>query len=308
MNSSKKLIINADDYGACPEVNLAIEQIAATGILGGVSVLANGECWLQSVDFLRDKPDLSAGVHLNAVEGQPVSSAREIKVLTGEDGLFLGTGALIRRWAVRPTAVSVSIEVEWRAQIERLASAGLSLKHADSHQHLHAFPPAYRCAVSLCKEYGIPALRHPREVASRPGQRNGAQALRLSLAISRGMIRRTNLLHNDYFLGFMRVGAYGITELVADLQTIPTGLTEIALHPSITDGVPYATLYGDRERKALLDPSLPDRIKHLGIDLTNWSTAAYESHQQTSDLGDAVSDGADGDNLRRQRRDSRATR
>jgi predicted glycoside hydrolase/deacetylase ChbG (UPF0249 family) len=274
MNSLKKLIINADDYGACPEVNLAIEQIAATGILGGVSVLANGECWLQAVDFLRDKPELSTGVHLNGVEGRPVSSAPEVKVLTGEGGLFLGIGALLKRWALRPAAVSVAIEVEWRAQIEKLMRAGLWLKHADSHQHLHAFPFAYSCAVRLCKEYGIPALRHPRETATRSSRRDGAQALRFSLAISRGMIRRTNLRHNDYFLGFMRAGAYGITEIVADLHTIPNGLTEIALHPSIKDGVPYPKLHGDRERKALLDPSLPDRIKRLGIDLTTWSTAA----------------------------------
>ncbi len=274
MNSSKKLIINADDYGACSEVNLAIEQIAATGILGGVSVLANGECWLQAVDFLRDKPELSTGVHLNAVEGRPVSSAPEINVLTGADGLFLGIGALLKRWALRPAAVSVAVEIEWRAQIEKVMRAGLWLKHADSHQHLHAFPPAYSCAVRLCGEYGIPALRHPRENAPRPGGRDGAQALRLSLAISRRMVRRTNLRHNDYFLGFMRAGAYGITELVADLQTVPNGLTEIALHPSVKDGVPYPKLHGDRERKALLDESLPDRIKQLGIDLTTWSAAA----------------------------------
>ena len=274
MNSSKKLIINADDYGACSEVNLAIEQIAATGILGGVSVLANGECWLQAVDFLRDKPEVSTGVHLNAVEGRPVSSALEIKVLTGADGLFLGIGALLKRWALRPAAVSVAVEIEWRAQIERLMRAGLWVKHADSHQHLHAFPLAYSCAVRLCRDYGIPALRHPLEVATRRGGRDGAQALRLSLAISRRMIRRTTLRHNDYFLGFMRAGAYGITELVADLEAVPNGLTEIALHPSVKDGVPYPTMHGDRERKALLDESLPDRIKHLGIDLTTWSASA----------------------------------
>src|SRR5436190_19410717 len=113
MNSWKKLIINADDYGACREVNLAIEQIAATGILGGVSVLANGERWLEAVDFLRDKLELGTGVHLNAVEGRPVSSAPEIRILTDKDGLFLGIGGLLKRWALRPTAVSVAIEVEW---------------------------------------------------------------------------------------------------------------------------------------------------------------------------------------------------
>lgn len=272
--SLKRLIINADDYGSCAEVNLAVEEIAATGILGGVSVLANGKCWLQAADFLKDRPELSAGVHLNAVEGRPVSCAPEIKILTNKEGLFPGIAALLKRWILRPAAISVAIEIEWRAQIEKLMRAGLRLKHADSHQHLHAFPFAYACAVRLCKEYDIPALRHPREDAIRSERRGGAQALRLSLAVSRQMVRTTNLLHNDYFLGFMRAGAYGTREIVADLRTIPNGLTEIALHPSIKDGVPYPKLYGDRERKALLDSSLPDRISELGIALTTWSTPA----------------------------------
>jgi len=226
------------------------------------------------VDFLRDKVELATGVHLNAVEGRPVSSAPEIKILTGKDGLFLGIGALLKRWALRPTAVSVAIEVEWRAQIERLMRAGLWLRHADSHQHLHAFPLAYSCAVRLCREYGIPALRNPREELSNSDRRVGARALRLSLALSRGMIRRTGLRQNDFFLGFNRAGAYGIQEIVADLHTVRPGLTEIALHPSIKDGVPYPNLFGDRERKALLDATLPDRIKSLGIELTTWATSA----------------------------------
>lgn len=274
MSSSKKLIINADDYGVCREVNVAIEQVAGAGVLGGVSVLANGECWSEAVGYLRNNPALSAGIHLNVVEGRPVSSAPQIRILTRNDGLFPGIGPLLKRWVLRPGAVSRAVEIEWRAQIERLIRAGVWLKHADSHQHLHAFPPAYSCAVRLCREYSIPALRHPREAATHSLRRAGARALQLSLATSRGMIRRTQLRHNDYFLGFMRAGAYGVAELIADLRTIPNGLTEIALHPSVADGVPYPNLRGDRERAALLDSSLPDRIKSLGIDITTWSEAA----------------------------------
>jgi len=77
MNSSKKLIINADDYGACSKVNLAVEQLALTGRLSGVSVLANGDGWAQAVNFLRDHSELSAGVHLNVVEGQPISAVHK---------------------------------------------------------------------------------------------------------------------------------------------------------------------------------------------------------------------------------------
>ena len=270
MNSERKLIINADDYGACREVNIAVEQITGTGILGGVSVLANGECWEQAVAFLRDKPALSAGVHLNVVEGRPVSAAPEVQILTGANGSFLGINKLLRQWLLRPIAVTRAVEIEWRAQIERIMRAGVWLKHADSHQHSHAFPPGYRCAVMLCKEYRIPGIRHPHEHNARPLRRMGALALQTSLAISRTVAGHAELRHNDHFLGFKRAGAYGTTELIEDLDCIPNGLTEIALHPSIEDGVPYPDLAGNRECNALLDESLPGRIKRLGIELTSW--------------------------------------
>lgn len=274
MNLPRRLIVNADDYGACPEVNAAVEQLALAGILGGASVLANGGRWREAAGFLRDHPGVSAGIHLNAVEGRPVSTAPAIRAITGEDGSFLRLAALIKRWMLRPIAVSRAVETEWRAQIERLVRSAVRLTHADSHQHLHAFPPAYRCAVSLCREYRIPALRHPRDCGARPKRRANSFALRTSLGISRAVAPWTGLRHNDHFLGFQRVGGYALAELIEDLRRMPNGLTEIALHPSREDGVPYPNLCGDRERQALLDDSFLAQIKRLGIELTSWEMVA----------------------------------
>jgi predicted glycoside hydrolase/deacetylase ChbG (UPF0249 family) len=274
MNLSKKLIINADDYGACWEVNTAVKLLAKAGLLGGVSVLANGECWMQAVDFLRNRQDLSAGIHLNAVEGRPISASPDVKVLTGENGSFIGIKALFKRWMLHPFAVSRAVEIEWRAQIERLMRDQVWLTHADSHQHLHAFPPAYRCAVKLCQEYRIPALRRPREIVATPARRQSAVALRTSLAISQLSAPRSLLQHNDNFLGFRQVGNYGTRELLEDLRAIPNGVTEIALHPSIEDGVPYPKLRGNRELTALLDDSFPEQVKQMGIELITWRMIA----------------------------------
>lgn len=270
MNSSKKLIINADDYGACREVNQAVEQLALAGRLGGISVLANGQCWAQAVDFLRDSRALSAGVHLNAVEGQPVSRAPEVGILVGRDGSFVGLRSLLRQWLLDPVRVCRAVEIEWRAQIERLLRARVKLTHADSHRHLHAFPLAYPIAVRLCHEFGIAALRWPRERGTGKFRRMGSTALSASLHLTKALIWRTGLRHNDHFLGFSRAGAYGMEELIGDLRMIPIGVTEIALHPSMVDGAPYPKLCGNRERLALLSDDLHDRIEQLGIELTTW--------------------------------------
>ena len=73
MKLAKRLIINADDYGVCSEVNAAVEQLSEAGLLGGVSVLPNGQQWEAAVEYLLHHPLLSAGVHLNLVEGSPVA-------------------------------------------------------------------------------------------------------------------------------------------------------------------------------------------------------------------------------------------
>lgn len=273
----RRLIINADDYGLCAEVNAAVEELIDAGRLRDVSVLANGILWESSVRFLQNHPQISAGIHLNAVEGRPISSAPEIRLLTDANGRFVGLRGLMARWVRHPLAVGRAIEIEWRAQLDRLRNIGLHLSHADSHQHLHAFPPAWRCAVKLCAEYGIAALRVPMERNALPLRRAESLALGASLNVARLATGNKKLQHNDQFLGFKRAGAYGIAELIDDLRNLPSGLTEVGLHPSAADGVPYANLFGNRERQALLDRSLPLWLADLEIELTTWETSHHEA-------------------------------
>src|SRR5215475_3781509 len=270
MNSSKKLIFNADDYGACSKVNLAVEQLALTGRLGGVSVLANCDGWPQAVNFLRDHSELSAGVHLNVVEGQPISALHEVRVLANKEGSFVGLRALLRRWLLNPVGISRVVEIEWRAQIERLMRTRVKLTHADSHRHLHAFPLAYPIAEKLCHEYGIAALRWPHERENTAFRRASAMALTVSLHLTKTLAWRTGLRHNNHFLGFNRAGGYGVPELIEDLRMIPDGVTEIALHPSVVDGTPYPNYQGKREHQALLSDDLHRQIERLGIELISW--------------------------------------
>ena len=270
MNLLKKLIINADDYGISPEVNAATEQLALAGRLGGASVLVNGSCCHAALDFLRCNPQVGAGIHLNAIEGQPLSSSQKIFPILNEQGTFVGIAVLLKRWLLHPQAITVAVEIEWRAQIEFLLQAGIRITNADSHQHLHAFPLAYRLAVRLCHEFEIPALRIPLERHSRPGRTMAALALRASLFGARLLQTRTGLKSNDHFLGFRRAGAYDSESLINDLTLLPPGVTELALHPSTKDSIPYPNLRGDAERRAILHDEFPAHLKRLGIELINW--------------------------------------
>jgi chitin disaccharide deacetylase len=290
MACSRRLIINADDYGRSSEVNLAIEELALAGRLGGISILANGLVSEGAADFLRRHPRLSAGVHFNAVEGKPLSNAVH-GILTGPEGDLAGLGEIVRRWLLRPGEVGRAVEIEWRSQIERLLDHGVHLTHADSHQHLHAFPAAFEIAARLAREYSIPALRWPRERSAVPLRRAVSTMLRGSLAIARVVSSHNDLVHNDHFLGFRRVGGYGLPEVLADLGDLRNGLTELAIHPSLTDHSPYTALNGDLERRAILNESLPAEINRLGVTLVSWSDVGPRRADQSA-RGHAAGSGA----------------
>ena len=125
MQEKKKLILNADDYGICTAVNTAIEELALRGLLGGVSVLANGAQWESATTFLRAHPQISAGIHLNLIEGKPLAS--NVGVLLGKNQELAGRNAVMLRWLLQPRTVSSAVEREWRAQIECLLQTGIRL-------------------------------------------------------------------------------------------------------------------------------------------------------------------------------------
>ncbi|MBS1811121.1 MAG: ChbG/HpnK family deacetylase [Acidobacteria bacterium] len=266
----KKLILNADDYGACLAVNAAIEELALANLLGGVSVLATGECWESAIGFLREHPGVSAGIHLNLVEGTPVSSSPAVGVLLDKKGSLLPRNSILSRWMLSPRAVSKAIEIEWRAQIERLLQAGIQLTHADSHQHLHGFPPAFHIALKLCDEYRIPALRFPREQNQIKQRTLAAIALNANLRFVHQALRKSSIRHNDHFLGFKRAGEYGLAELLTDVSLLQDGITEIALHPSLENNSPYPKLRGNDERKALLSQEFQILLHEKKIQLLRW--------------------------------------
>ena len=257
-------------------MNLAVEGLAAAQRLGGVSVLANGDCCEKAVRFLCSHPELSAGIHLNVVEGKPLSGG--VGILLRKDHSFVGLSLLIRRWLLHPREVSRAVETEWRAQIEAVLAAGVRLTHADSHQHLHAFPPAYACAVKICREFSIPALRWPSESTAWLTRPAGFAALHCALAVSDLMMPRTRLLRNDHILGFGTTAGYELGGLLKALRRLPDGITELVTHPSVRDGQPYARLSGNRQREALLDKSLLEQIADLHIEVTSWEALARSQH------------------------------
>lgn len=280
---NKKLIINADDYGICREVNKAIEHLIIEGKLQNVSVLANSWFYEEAVDFLRTYSSCSVGVHLNVVEGIALSPNENVSALLDHNQQFVNLKQIFLRWIRSPLAVSRAIETEWRKQIERLLNDGLVISHADSHQHIHAFPPFWRILLRLCHDFKIPTLRSAIETNRIKKRKIPAFALAQSNRLGKLLTPKKELICNDHLLGFKRAGFYGEEEILADLTHLREGVTELVIHPSLEDHLPYQGFYGGKEYQALLSPKIKQRINDLEIEISSWSNIGKTKLERLND-------------------------
>jgi predicted glycoside hydrolase/deacetylase ChbG (UPF0249 family) len=281
----KALVATADDAGLHPGMNLGTVQAFDRGIVRAVSVVACGRALEHAVELLHDRPGLDAGIHLTLVGERPLSPPERVPSLVGGNGAFPPD---VRDFALRyllGRIAAAEVEAELRRQIERLLSSGLTLLHANSHQHLHVLPRVFDVVLRLAEEYRIPFVRIPAEPAASPAAPSwrslqiavlggvGRRARRRLLASSGGGRPRTT----DRTVGVMDAGRLTFERLAEALSQVD-GLSELVCHPGLGDAelaAAYPWGYGwERETAALCDPRLPDLLRARGIELTCFSRLA----------------------------------
>jgi len=155
----KKLIINCDDYGWDAPATQAILELGAAGQVSSTTVMANfaSDADLRALARLAS-PTFSVGLHLTLNAGQPLSAASVVPSLIGPDGQFYSSSQLWQRFLLGKVRLA-EIETEVAAQLRRLASAGLALTHADSHQHLHQYPVLGPTLLGTLRGLGVHRVR-----------------------------------------------------------------------------------------------------------------------------------------------------
>src|SRR3981189_894121 len=73
--SSRRLIINADDYGLSRGVNTGIIEAATTGVVTSASMIVKLPGFDDAMGGARSCPSLSLGLHLNLTAGKPLTAA-----------------------------------------------------------------------------------------------------------------------------------------------------------------------------------------------------------------------------------------
>lgn len=259
----KRLIVNADDFGIAPEVNEAVERANREGVLRSASLMVGAPSAADAIARARRLTTLAVGLHVVLVNGRPVLAADRVPDLVDERGEFLTD--LVQagfRFFFRPGA-RAQLAAEIRAQFERFMQTGLTLDHADAQSHMHVHPTVFRLILEIGREYGLRAVRIPREPFG------GTRTIGPWLALMRARARRAGITCNDYAFGVNDAGALTETRVLQILERLPDGATELFFHPA-TAAFAGADRGTERyefagELAALISPRVRDAIAKNGI-------------------------------------------
>jgi chitin disaccharide deacetylase len=218
---TRRLIVNADDWGLSRGVSEGILAAHRHGIVSSTTVLVTADLDREQVARLRDS-GLGVGLHVNLTLGAPLTRGRS---LVDGDGRFVRDA---RRAAARVSAADVRAEVE--AQMARFESA---LKrrptHLDSHHHVGLHPPVRDVVLAVARELDV--------------------AVRSQNAEVRARARSARLRTPDHFFGESGPDAYWSPDrTVRHLRELPAGVSEFMCHPGWVDAELAYSRYG-RQRE-----------------------------------------------------------
>ncbi len=275
------LIVNADDFGHSSNVNQGVEKCHREGILTSATLMANMPGFSEAVIIAKRNPKLGVGVHLNILRGTPLSKKEEVPELIDEKGNFTPSflSKIIQGFTQK--AFLQQLEKELRAQIEKVSGAGIQITHFDSEMHSHLVIPHYfQLVCRLAEEYKVPSLRLVKEkLSSAPLFSPQFPKLLLLLATSRYYrFRYPEVNSCDTFIGVGMTGSVSEGNIVKELSSLPSGVTELMVHPGIVGDANTSSFPPDffiyktweEEVKALTSPLVKACVEREKIRLCHY--------------------------------------
>lgn len=233
----KKLIVNADDFGLTHGVNKGTIEAFKKGIVRSTTLMVNAEAAKEAFELAKENPDLGVGIHLVLTANRPV--LENLKHIVDEEGNFLKQSVL------RAKQVDLTeVEMEFRAQIEKMISNGVQPTHIDSHHHVHKIDEIFQLVMKLAKELGVP-VRDSKEDA---------------------------VVFDDRFYG-EEISVEMLIEICKSNEK--NEIVEIMVHPAVVDELLTQLSSYDTVRAKELDILTSDTIQNYiqanGIELINYS-------------------------------------
>ncbi|HXC53936.1 MAG TPA: hopanoid biosynthesis-associated protein HpnK [Rhizomicrobium sp.] len=268
----KGLIVTADDFGAAPQVNDAVEQGHRDGILTAASLMVSAPAAGGAVSIAKANPRLRIGLHLVLVDGRPTLPAAAVPDLVDASGNFRNAMARAAANMFFFPAVRRQIEAEIEAQFDAFRATGLALDHVNTHKHFHLHPTIASAILRIGKRYGLRAIRVPLEPHDVLRRAEPRAKLPFALAttpwakLARARFRAAGLVVPDQVFGLAWSGAMTASRVLGLIENLPEGLSELYLHPATgsypgsAPGYRYA-----EERDALVAPRVVEASRNSAI-------------------------------------------
>jgi chitin disaccharide deacetylase len=275
LQSTNRVIVNADDFGLHRSINDAIALAHSEGIVTSTSLMPYG--FAPAFDHALSKtevlPNLDIGLHFT---------------LVGADGLP-GTFKEFLGRKISGEFPAVWIEDLLRRQLESLLSRNIKVTHIDSHQHLHALPSIMAVVAKVASEYGIRAVRLPRESMGYFGAKSGrvvaSKCLYLLANFSKKYLDTNGIAYTDHFAGMAVSGKLTPSVLARIVNHLTPGTTEIICHPGASnDDLSKQFDWGynwEHELRAVTSVDNKFAIRDRGAELYSFERLAAD-HSKTS--------------------------
>ncbi len=308
--STPLLVVVADDAGVDIARNRGIVDGIVEGVIGGISVLADGAAVADlaaRIGALPARLQPEIGLHLNLTEGVALAGARD--GLTDDAGRFMSGKRGFWERAIADGIDPEAVHAEALAQIARLESLGLSPVRVDGHQHVHALPgvrdglaralddtpsirwvrlgrPVVAAHEELADFPRIPDSRVARPWAHLLDDDRYAQAALGTLHDECGMLRASGRRSADVFAGGDLLEKCSRETISREIQAAARlsrslagdgGVIELMTHPGDCDfdSVDFsASPARTAERDTLCGDGLRELLDRLGVRLGRFADAA----------------------------------
>ena len=147
----------ADDYGISTSSNTRIEECLKNGVLNKISILPNGN--VSDFSELIFEENVKLSLHLNLIEGSPLSKKEDVSLLVTRNGFFKYSfvGLFFLSVFGNRNLLEKQIYNEIKAQIDfwKNKMGENTPVLIDSHQHTHMIPLVFKTLMRVIKDENV---------------------------------------------------------------------------------------------------------------------------------------------------------
>ncbi len=269
--ASRRLIVNADDFGRSRSINEAVIRAHQDGILTTASLMVNEPDCAEAVALARENPKLGVGLHLSLLCGRSALPPEKIPGLVNQQGEFSDNPVAVGMNYFFKPRLREQLRAEIHEQFARFRATGLLLDHVNGHLHLHLHPVVLKILMDDARDLDIRHMRLTRDCL--PLNRRiakGRWLYRLSHALiyrllsgrASGEFSRRQIRHTQLVVGLLQDSRVDEEFVLKLLPLLPPGDSELYSHPSLDKF--------RHEFEALVSSRVKDEIARLGIRLIRY--------------------------------------